>query len=89
MASADELYDISKNFDGLLYNEQAAWWYNVEDPEHPGTYSTKYPSGTNLGIESRNGETYTINPEQTLQEGGSVGKYIVMPSVAIEITKTN
>ena len=89
MANADELYDISKNFDSLLYNEQAAWWYNVENPEHPGTYSTKYPNGTNLGIESRNGETYTINPEQTLEEGGSVGKYIVMPSAAIEITKTN
>ena len=89
MASADELYDITKNFDSLLYNEEAAWWYNVEDPEHPGTYSTKYPNGTNLGIESRNGETYTINPEQTLQEGGSVGKYIMMPSTAIEITKTN
>ena len=89
MASADELYDITKNFDGLLYNEQAAWWYNVENQEHPGTYSTKYPNGTMLGIESRNGETYTINPEQTLQEGGSVGKYITMPSAAIEITKTN
>ena len=89
MASADELYDITKNFNGLLYNEQAAWWYEVENQEHPGTYSTKYPNGTNLGIESRNGETYTINPEQTLQEGGSVGKYIVMPSTAIEITKTN
>ena len=89
MASADELYDISKNFDGLLYNEQADWWYSVEVPEHPGTYSTKYPNGTKLGIESRNGETYTINPEQTLQEGGAVGKYIVMPSTAIEITKTN
>ena len=89
MASADELYDITKNFDGLLYNEQAAWWYNVENQEHPGTYSTKYPNGTMLGIESRNGETYTINPEQTLEEGGSVGKYIMMPSVAIEITKTN
>ena len=89
MASADELYDITKNFDGLLYNEQAAWWYNVEDQAHPGTYSTKYPNGTMLGIESRNGETYTINPEQPLQEGGSVGKYIMMPSAAIEITKTN
>ena len=89
MASADELYDITKNFDGLLYNEQAAWWYNVEVPEHPGTYSTKYPNGTNLEIESREGQTYTINPEQTLLEGGSVGKYIVMPSAAIEITKTN
>ena len=89
MASADELYDITKNFDGMLYNEQAAWWYNVENQEHPGTYSTKYPNGTMLGIESRNGETYTINPEQTLQEGGSVGKYIMMPSAAIEITKTN
>lgn len=89
MASADELYDISKNFDSLLYNEQANWWYNVENQEHPGTYSTKYPNGTNLGIESRNGETYTINPDQPLQEGGSVGKYIVMPSTAIEITKTN
>ena len=89
MANADELYDITKNFDSLLYNEQADWWYNVENQEHPGTYSTKYPTGTMLGIESRNGETYTINPEQTLQEGGSVGKYIVMPSTAIEITKTN
>ena len=89
MANADELYDISKNFDSLLYNEQANWWYNVENPEHPGTYSTKYPNGTNLGIESRNGETYTINPDQPRQEGGSVGKYIVMPSAAIEITKTN
>ena len=89
MANADELYDISKNFDSLLYNEQAAWWYNVEVPEHPGTYSTKYPNGTMLGIESRNSETYTINPEQPLQEGGSVGKYIMMPSEAIEITKTN
>ena len=89
MASADELYDITKNFDGLLYNEQAAWWYNVENQEHPGTYSTKYPNGTNLGIESREGQTYTINPEQTLLEGGAVGKYIVMPSQAIEITKTN
>ena len=89
MANADELYDISKNFDSLLYNEQAAWWYNVENQEHPGTYSTKYPNGTMLGIESRNGETYTINPEQPLQEGGSVGKYIMMPSTAIEITKTN
>ena len=89
MANTDELYDISKNFDSLLYNEQAAWWYNVENQEHPGTYSTKYPNGTMLGIESRNGETYTINPEQTLEEGGSVGKYIMMPSVAIEITKTN
>ena len=89
MANADELYDISKNFDGLLYNEQAAWWYNVENPEHPGTYSTKYPNGTMLGIESREGQTYTINPEQTLVEGGSVGKYIMMPSAAIEITKTN
>ena len=89
MASADELYDISKNFDGLLYNEQANWWYSVENQEHPGTYSTKYPNGTMLGIESRNGETYTINPDQPLQEGGSVGKYIMMPSTAIEITKTN
>ena len=89
MANTDELYDISKNFDGLLYNEQAAWWYNVENQEHPGTYSTKYPNGTMLGIESRNGETYTINPDQPLQEGGSVGKYIMMPSTAIEITKTN
>ena len=89
MASADELYDISKNFDGLLYNEPAAWWYSVENQEHPGTYSTKYPNGTMLGIESRNGETYTINPDQPLQEGGSVGKYIMMPSEAIVITKTN
>ena len=89
MASADELYDISKNFDGLLYNDTAAWWYYVENPEHPGTYSTKYPNGTNLGIESREGQTYTINPDQPLQEGGAVGKYIVMPSTAIEITKTN
>lgn len=89
MANTDQLYDISKNFNGLLYNEQAAWWYEVEVPEHPGTYSTKYPNGTMLGIESRNGETYTINPEQPLQEGGSVGKYIMMPSEAIEITKTN
>ena len=89
MANTDELYDITKNFDGLLYNEQAAWWYNVENQEHPGTYSTKYPNGTMLGIESRNSETYTINPEQTLLEGGAVGKYIVMPSTAIEITKTN
>ena len=89
MAGADELYDITKNFEGLLYNEQADWWYYVENPEHPGTYSTKYPNGTMLGIESRNGETYTINPEQTLEEGGSVGKYIMMPSGAIEITKTN
>ena len=89
MDNVDELYDITKNFEGLLYNEQADWWYYVENPEHPGTYSTKYPNGTNLGLESRNGETYTINPEQTLLEGGSVGKYIVMPSQAIEITKTN
>ena len=89
MASADELYDISKNFDGLLYNDTAAWWYSVENQEHPGTYSTKYPNGTNLGIESREGQTYTINPDQPLQEGGAVGKYIVMPSTAIEITKTN
>ena len=89
MANADELYDITKNFDGLLYNEQAAWWYSVEVPEHPGTYSTKYPNGTMLGIESREGQTYTINPEQTLEEGGSVGKYIMMPSTTIEITKTN
>ena len=89
MANADELYDVTCNTNGVLYNEQANWWYYVEDSAHPGTYSTKYPNGTNLGIESRNGETYTINPEQTLQDGGSVGKYIVMPSVAIEITKTN
>ena len=89
MANADELYDISKNFDGLLYNEQADWWYSVENQEHPGTYSANYPNGTMLGIESREGQTYTINPDQPLQEGGSVGKYIMMPSTAIEITKTN
>ena len=91
MTNADDLYDITGAVNGNLYNETGlnGWWYYVEDPEHPGTYSTKYPNGTMLGIESRNGETYTINPEQTLLEGGSVGKYIVMPSAAIEITKTN
>ena len=91
MTNSDNLYDVTGAVNGNLYNETglSGWWYYVENPEHPGTYSTKYPNGTNLGIESRNGETYTINPEQTLEEGGSVGKYIVMPSTAIEITKTN
>ncbi len=92
MTNADDLYDVTTGtVNGVLFNETglADWWYYVEDPAHPGTYSTKYPNGTNLGIESRNGETYTINPEQTLLEGGTVGKYIVMPSTAIEITKTN
>ena len=91
MTNADDLYDVTGAVNGNLYNETGlnGWWYYVEDPEHPGTYSTKYPNGTNLGIESREGQTYTINPEQTLLEGGSVGKYIIMPSVAIEITKTN
>lgn len=94
MTNTDNLYDVTVTGavnNNLLYNETGLnnWWYNIEDQEHPGTYSTKYPNGTNLGIESRDGQTYTINPEQTLLEGGAVGKYIVMPSVAIEITKTN
>ena len=91
MTNSDNLYDVTGDVNGNLYNETGlnGWWYYVEDQDHPGTYSTKYPNGTMLGIESRNGETYTINPEQTLVEGGAVGKYIVMPSEAIEITKTN
>ena len=91
MTNSDNLYDVTGDVNGNLYNETGlnGWWYYVESQEHPGTYSTKYPNGTILGIESREGQTYTINPEQTLVEGGAVGKYIVMPSVAIEITKTN
>ena len=91
MTNSDNLYDVTGDVNGNLYNETGlnGWWYYVEDTVHPGTYSTKYPNGTNLGIESREGQTYTINPEQTLVEGGAVGKYIVMPSTAIEITKTN
>ena len=91
MTNSDNLYDVTGDVNGNLYNETGlnGWWYYVESQEHPGTYSTKYPNGTNLGIESREGQTYTINPEQTLVEGGAVGKYIVMPSTAIEITKTN
>ena len=91
MTNSDNLYDVTGDVNGNLYNETGLddWWYYVENQEHPGTYSTKYPNGTMLGIESREGQTYTINPEQTLQEGGSVGKYIMMPSTAIEITKTN
>ena len=91
MTNSDNLYDVTGDVNGNLYNETGlnGWWYYVEDQDHPGTYSTKYPNGTISGIESRNGETYTINPEQTLVEGGAVGKYIVMPSEAIEITKTN
>ena len=91
MTNSDNLYDVTGNVNGNLFNETGLgdWWYYVENQEHPGTYSTKYPNGTNLGIESREGQTYTINPEQTLVEGGAVGKYIVMPSTAIEITKTN
>ena len=91
MTNSDNLYDVTGDVNGNLYNETGlnGWWYYVEDQDHPGTYSTKYPNGTNLGIESREGQTYTINPEQALVEGGAVGKYIVMPSTAIEITKTN
>ena len=91
MTNSDNLYDVTGDVNGNLYNETGldGWWYYVEDTAHPGTYSTKYPNGTNLGIESREGQTYTINPEQTLVEGGAVGKYIVMPSEAIVITKTN
>ena len=91
MTNSDNLYDVTGDVNGNLYNETGlnGWWYYVENQEHPGTYSTKYPNGTNLGIESREGQTYTINPEQTLVEGGAVGKYIVMPSEAIVITKTN
>lgn len=87
--NSSNLYDISKNFEGQLYNETLAWWYDEEDQNNPGTYITKYPEGFNLGIESRNGETYTINPTQTQEQGGSVGMYIVMPNEDIEITKTN
>ena len=83
------LYDISKNFEGNLYNESVAWWYDEEDQNNPGTYVTKYPEQYNLGIESREGQTYTINPTQTQEQGGSVGMYIVMPGEDIEITKTN
>lgn len=90
MDSSYNLYDISKNFEGNLYNDQlGGWWYDEEDQSNPGTYVTKYPERSNLGIESRSGETYTINPAQTQQQGGTVGMYIVMPSEAIEITKTN
>lgn len=90
MDSSNGLYDISKNFEGNLYNDQLGdWWYDEEDQSNPGTYITKYPEGSNLGIESRSGETYTINPAQTQQQGGTVGMYIQMPSEAIEITKTN
>lgn len=91
MTNTDDLYDVTGDVNGNLYNETGlnAWWYYIEDQEHPGTYSTKYPNGTNLGIESREGQTYTINPTQTQEQGGAVGMYIVMPSEAIEITKTN
>ena len=91
MTNSDNLYDVTGDVNDNLYNETGlnGWWYYVENQEHPGTYSTKYPNGTILGIESREGQTYTINPEQTLVEGGAVGKYIMMPSEAIEITKTN
>lgn len=91
MTNTDDLYDVTGDVNGNLYNETGlnAWWYSIEDQEHPGTYSTKYPNGTNLGIESRDGQTYTINPTQTQEQGGAVGMYIVMPSTAIEITKTN
>lgn len=90
MDSSYNLYDISKNFEGNLYNDQlGGWWYDEEDQSNPGTYVTKYPERSNLGIESRSGETYTINPAQTQQQGGTVGMYIQMPSEAIEITKTN
>ena len=84
------LYDISKNFQGNLYNDKlGGWWYDEEDQSNPGTYVTKYPNGTVLGIESRSGETYTINPTQTQEQGGTVGMYINMPSEAIEITRTD
>lgn len=90
MANTDDLYDISKNFQEGLYNDGGvAWWYDKEDQSNPGTYVTKYPNGTNLGIETRDGQTYTINPTQTQEQGGSVGTYIVMPNEDIEITKTN
>ena len=90
MDNSSNLYDISKNFAGNLYNDQlGGWWYDEEDQSNPGTYITKYPEGFNLGIESRSDETYTINPTQSQEQGGTVGMYILMPSEDIEITKTN
>ena len=89
IGSSEDLYDISINVGGVLYNDDTAWWYTEEDPNNQGTYNTKYPENCNLGIESREGQTYTINPPQTQEQGGSVGMYIVMPATDIEITRTN
>lgn len=90
MDSSRSLYDISKNFQGQLYNDElGGWWYDEEDQNNPGTYITKYPDGWDLGIESRDGQTYTINPTQTQQQGGTVGMYIQMPPEDIEITRTD
>ena len=83
------LRNITKNFQGNLYNEQIGdWWYDEEDQSNQGTYVTKYPEGFQLGIESRDGQTYTIEPTVTQNQGGSVGMYVKLYHDTT-ITKTN
>lgn len=87
--SSNPLRNITKNFQGNLYNEQIGdWWYDEEDQTNPGTYVTKYPESYQLGIESREGQTYTIEPTVTQKQGGSVGMYVTLYHDTT-ITKTN
>ena len=86
--STEALYDVVINTsDNVLY-VAGNWWNTVEDdtdPQNP-VWRTKLPENTDVGVESRNYQSYSFSPSVTLNSGGAVGKYFTMPSSNLTIT---
>lgn len=86
--STEALYDVVINKSGDVLFVAGNWWNTVEDdtdPQNP-VWRTKLPENIDVGIESRNYESYSFSPSVTLNSGSAVGKYFTMPSSNLTIT---
>lgn len=88
--STEALYDVVINKSGNTLFVGGNWWKVVEDNTDPQNtvWRTKLPENIDVGIESRNYESYSFSPSVTLNSGTAVGKYFTMPSSNLTITFT-
>lgn len=86
--STEALYDVVINTSDDVLFVAGNWWKGVEDdtdPQNP-VWRTKLPENIDVGVESRNYQSYSFSPSVTLNSGGAVGKYFTMPSSNLTIT---
>ena len=90
-ATTDAMHTINSSTNSLFIfaNGIGNWITYGVDPNDPSRYIMQYPANTNIGLESRNGEQYTLTPYTELQSGSSVGKYFTMPDSDLIIDEAN